>query len=85
MDSRFASGWAQADADNAKHFMSRSVYVITHAGYSVLWCSKLYTETALNNTEAEYAALSQEIFNVITFMAHMKEISLFFDIHLTNT
>ena len=43
VDSNFADGWAQADFDNAENFMWCTGYVITYAGFPVLWCSKLQT------------------------------------------
>ena len=41
VDSDFADGWSQADADNSENFMSRTGYVIMCAGCPVLCCSKL--------------------------------------------
>ena len=41
VDENFASDWDQADADNAENVMSCTRYIITYAGYPVLWCSKL--------------------------------------------
>ena len=51
-NSKFGCGWAQADANNAENLMSRTGYVITYAGCTVLWCSKLQTEIVLRTTEA---------------------------------
>ena len=62
--------------------MLRMVYVITYAGYSVLWCSKLQAEIALITTEAEYIVLSQVMRDVILFMVMVKEVSFIFDIHI---
>ena len=52
--------------------MLRMVYVITYAGYSVLWCSKLQAKIALITTEAEYIVLSQVMRDVILFMVMVK-------------
>ena len=46
VDADFSSGWAQADSDNAENVMSRTGYIITYVGCTVLWCSKLKTEIA---------------------------------------
>ena len=48
--SNFSGGWDQADANNAENFMSRTGYVIMHAGCTVLWFSKLQTEIYLSTT-----------------------------------
>ena len=42
-DSEFSGEWDQKYADNAKKVMSQTGYVITYAGFPVLWCSKLQT------------------------------------------
>ena len=41
IDDNFDGGWYQENADNAETFMSCTRYVITYAGFTVLWCSKL--------------------------------------------
>ena len=50
VDSTFGCGWSQSDVDNAENFMSCTRYIITYAGFPVLWCSKLKTEIALSTT-----------------------------------
>ena len=60
--------------------MSRKGYVITYAGYPVLWCSKFKIEIYLSTTEARYIGLIQVMREVIPFMALMKEVSFIIDI-----
>ena len=62
--------------------MLHTGYVIRYAGCPVLLCSKLQIEITWSRTESEYIELIQEICDVITFMALMKEVSFIFDIHL---
>ena len=42
-------------------------------------------EIDLSNIEAEYIALSQVVYEVICFMALMKEVYFIFDIHFPNS
>ena len=65
--------------------MSHTGYVITYAGCTVLWCSKLQTEIALITTKAQYIALSQAMREVMNFIALMKESYLIINIHLPST
>ena len=59
VDSEFASGWAQVDADNTENFIEYTGYVIMYVGCKLLWYSRLQPKIALIATEAEYTALSQ--------------------------
>ena len=43
VNANFGGGWAQADTNNAKTFMSHLLYVIMYAGCNVLWYSKIQT------------------------------------------
>ena len=72
VDSDFASGQFQSDADNAEIFMSRIRYVIMYTGCPLLWCSKLQMEISLSKIESEYIALNQEMRDIIPFMVLMK-------------
>ena len=85
VDTKFSGVRAQADYDNVENFMLRTGYVVTYVGCPLLWCSKLQTQIALSNTETEYIALSQAMFEAIPFMTLMKELSFIFDIHLPKT
>ena len=51
VNSDFAGGWAQEDADNSSNVILRTVYVITYVVCPVLWCSKLQTYISLSTTE----------------------------------
>ena len=77
VDTNFAGGWSQADANNPEKVMSRTGYAIYYVGCPVLWSSKLQTEIALSTTEAKYIVLSSAMRDVIPFMFLMKEISFF--------
>ena len=66
VDADFASGWAQAYANNAENLISLTGYVVMYAGFTVLWCSKLRTGITLSTTEAEYTALIQAMRNIRT-------------------
>ena len=79
---RISTGWDQADANNAKNVISCKGYVIMYSWCSLLWWSKLQTETAVSTTESEYNALIQVMRKVIPLMELMKEGSSIFDIHL---
>ena len=59
VDVIFSGGWAEADADNLEHVMSHTWYVIIYAEWTLLWGSKLQTETNLSSTAEEYISLNQ--------------------------
>ena len=65
--------------------MSRTGYVITYAGCSVLWYSKLQTEISLSTKKAEYIAVIKAMRKVIPFMVLMKEAYFISGIHPPNT
>jgi hypothetical protein len=46
-------------SDDPSSARSRMGYLITYAGCHMHWTSKMQTEIALSNTEAEYIMLSQ--------------------------
>mmetsp|Transcript_33271 Transcript_33271/g.67131 ORF Transcript_33271/g.67131 Transcript_33271/m.67131 type:complete len:167 (+) Transcript_33271:66-566(+) len=79
VDTDFAGGWSQADADNAENVMSRTGYVIMYAGCPIIWCSKLQTEIALSTAEAEYIALSQAMRQVIPLLQLLIEANKVFE------
>jgi hypothetical protein len=57
----FASGWSQADSDNAENVFLCTGYIITYTSCPIHWVSCLQTEIALSTAEAEYIALSQSL------------------------
>ena len=69
MDANFSGEWYQSDYDNAENVISCTRYVITYAGFPLLWWSKLETEIALGTTKAEYIVLIQLMREVIPFMS----------------
>ena len=56
--------------------------IIMYAVCTVLWCSKLQSETVLSTTEAEYIGLVQAMRKVRPFMALTKEEYIYFDLHI---
>ena len=81
VDADFASGWTQADADNAEQVMSRTGFVIRYAGCPIGWSSKLQSEIALSTAEAEYIALSQALREVIPLMTLLQELGTVFKLY----
>eukprot|EP00957_Ditylum_brightwellii_P075665 5750066-Ditylum_brightwellii.AAC.1 len=75
VDTDFAGSWRKADADNPDNLMSHTGFVIIYAGCPVLWQSKLQTEIALSTAETEYIALSSAMYEVISFMNLLEELS----------
>ena len=55
--------------------MSRTGYVISFAGYPVIWCSRLRTEITLSTTENEYVALSQSLRDMISLISLLHELT----------
>ena len=41
VDDNITGSWSQEDSDDAENVISCLEYVITYAGCTVLWCSKL--------------------------------------------
>jgi hypothetical protein len=81
VDADFAGGWNKSDAIDAGAVMSRTGYVITYAGCSLIWYSKLQSEITLSTTEAEYIALSQALREVIPIITLLNEINEIFPVH----
>ena len=82
----FAGAWTQADADNADNVYSCKGYIISYAGCSIIWASKLQTEIALSTAEIEYIiAMSKSLCKAILIQNLMKEINCIFPLHLPTT
>jgi hypothetical protein len=64
--------------DGLKHIgaKSRTGYVIKYCDVPILWVSKIQTQIALSNMEAEYISLSQSMRDLITIREILKEIML---------
>ena len=75
IDSDFAGGWQEANADDADNVMSRNVMVIMYANCPIFWRSSLQTEIALSTSEAEYIALSSALRQVLPLMTMVEEIN----------
>ena len=74
VDSDFAGRWHRDYAELRECVLSRTGYVITYCGCSVVWSSKLQTEISLSTTEAEYIALSTLMRNLLPMRQLIKEI-----------
>jgi hypothetical protein len=74
-DADFSGNWnkhlAPFDPSTAK---SPSGWIMFYAGCLVIWASKLQTQVALSNTEAEYIAMSQSLQDILPIMFLVQEI-----------
>ncbi|KAL7524219.1 hypothetical protein ACHAWF_000871, partial [Thalassiosira exigua] len=61
VDTDFADGWPNTDADDANNIMFQTGFIIMYANCPILWVNKLQTKIALSTAEAEYIALSQSL------------------------
>jgi hypothetical protein len=52
---------------------SRTGFIITYAGYPIIWGSKLQRESALSTTEAEYMAISEAFRSLLPLMDLIEE------------
>ena len=82
VDTDFAGGWSQADADNVENVLSCTSYVLMYSNCPILWVSHLQMEIALSTAEAEYIALSQLLCNVIPIFTLLKAINKVFPVHV---
>jgi hypothetical protein len=74
IDADFCGLWDQGSAaQDSMTSKSRTGFVIMYAGCSIVWASKLQTQTALSTTEAEYVALSTAQREQIPLMNLFKE------------
>ena len=74
VDADFAGNWDRVHSDvDPSTAKSRTGYVIMYGGCPVVWASKLQREVALSTTEAEYAALSESLREVINLMQLLDE------------
>ena len=63
------------DSEDPENILSRTGYIIYHAGCPIHRVSKLQTEIVLSTTEAEYITLSQSMRDVIPLMNLLDEFS----------
>ena len=74
VDADFVGNWdrvyADVDPGTAK---SRAGYIITYGACPIVWASKLMQEVALSTAEAEYAAISMSLRDVIFLMQVLDE------------
>jgi hypothetical protein len=73
VDSDFAGNWDRSTTRNDKTTArSRIGYIITYAGYPIVWASKIQQEIALSSTEAEFTRLSYALQTTIPVMELLK-------------
>jgi hypothetical protein len=73
-DEDFSGLWNKAFAPvDPSTSKSQSGWIIFYAGCPVSWASKLQSQVALSNTEAEYIAMSQTLCDVIPIMGLLQE------------
>ncbi|KAL7523914.1 hypothetical protein ACHAWF_000747 [Thalassiosira exigua] len=77
-DADFAGLWGHEHPQDPHCTRSRTGYVITLAGCSTLWRSKLQTEIVLSTMEVEYVALSTACRDLFSTMDLVKEIGQHF-------
>ena len=74
VDADFVGNWdriyADVDPSTAK---SRAGFIITYGACPIVWASKLMQEVALSTAEAEYAAISMSLRDVIFLMQLLEE------------
>ena len=75
VDTDFAGGWNASDLLNAENALSRTGFVITHAGIPTFWRSKLQTEDALSTCETESINFSTAMCKVIPLIELLKDLS----------
>ena len=68
VDADFAGGFDIVNAEDPASACSRTGHVIKHAGFPIMWKSKLQTEIALSTTEAEHVALSTALRETMPIM-----------------
>jgi hypothetical protein len=75
VDADFVGNWNRlyADVDPATA-KSRTGYLLMYGGCPLVWASKLQWEVALSSTEAEYNALSESLWHVISLMQLVNEV-----------
>jgi hypothetical protein len=73
VDADWAGLWQDRLSNDPLSSHSRTGYVITYAGYPIVWASKLQPLIALSSTAAEYIALSTSLREVITIMNLLNE------------
>jgi hypothetical protein len=77
-DSDFVGLFRSEDPTDPVCSRSRTDYVVTLAGCTLLWVSKLQTTTALSTMEAEYQALSASCWDLIPLRHIIQEASTAF-------
>ena len=68
-DADFAGFWSHKHPQDPHRVQSHTCYVITLAGYPVLWQSKFQTEISLSTMESEYVALTTSCKDSLTVTA----------------
>jgi hypothetical protein len=70
--------YCEQRSDDKSTLYSRTGYDIYFMGWPITWVSKMQTEVTLLTTEAEYAALSRAMCDVVPFLDLVEELSTYF-------
>jgi hypothetical protein len=73
VDADYCGNWDQLNMDDPNTAKSRSGYVITYLGCTLVWASRLQIVFALSMSEAKYIALSTALRDVIPMMDLLNE------------
>ena len=73
VDANFSGNWSQEDSFDPDTARSRHGFIISYAGFPVVWKSRLQTEITLSTTEAEYTGLSYALREAIPLIRLLKE------------
>ena len=79
-DAYFSGAWCREDADKVGSVLSRTGHIIKFTNFPIIWVSKIQTEIALSETEAEYISLIQSMRFLIPLRHNMLEVSSVFGI-----
>ena len=74
-DSDFANGWNKLNPDGTQNLFSRTGFIAFFFGTPLAWRSESQARIVLSSTEAEHAALSTRLRDVIPLMNLVKEIA----------
>jgi hypothetical protein len=61
VDANFSDNWDSDETWDGYTAWSQHGYIISFAGYPIIWKTQLQTEIALSSTESEYTGLSYKL------------------------
>jgi hypothetical protein len=77
VDADFSGNWDPKETQDVNTARLWHGYIISYAGWPVIWKSQMQTEIALSPTESEYVGLSYALRDVIPIMELLKELKKF--------